>query len=203
MLQHSSLPPTPTADIAEIAGSLQRSWDAKVDRRRWQSLQELLPLPTTWQQYLFSCLVLAIIMAGMGLHILLSVQIARTDLQVRQMRTEYAAIQRRNSELVYAIAQRSSLAQMAQLAAEKGYVPATGRTYVLRSSEAPTASTLAPAGNLPTGDVPTGITPAGAPAPAAPDADWLVQLRQWWQETQQTVTSAANQLWRDVTGRME
>ena len=51
------------------------------------------------------------------------------------MRGEYARVERQNSELVYAIAQQSSLAQMAELATQSGYVPATGRTYIVRDQQ--------------------------------------------------------------------
>jgi hypothetical protein len=206
MLQRSSLPPTSSAEIAD---TLQRSWEATLhDRpliqRRWQALQALLPLPVTWQQYLLSCLVLAIVLGGLALQVLLSVQIARAEFQLRALRQEYAAVERQNSELVYAIAQQSSLEQMAQLARREGYVPATGRTYVLRDPTVrPFEETAAPAGAPLSALANTTRSPVMPRSGQPTEASWLVQTRQWWEGTTDAVTLATNQLWRDVTGRME
>jgi hypothetical protein len=201
MLQRSSLP---TTSPAEIADSLQRSLDRPFDGasfsgRRWQALQGVLPLPVTWQQYVLACLALAIVIAGLCLQVLLSVQIARSGYTLRQLRSDYARVERQNSELIYAIAQQSSLDQMASLALQNGYVPSTGRTYVVRR---PVANAAAPAGAtlaaLP--PVASSSPSAGRPAPAP---SWLDQTYQWWQELQHSVTTVTGQLWRDVTGRME
>ena len=137
MLQRSSLPSTSTAELADTLG---RSLGGRLEEGvRWRKAtgvtwQNLLPLPTTWQQYVIACLALAVVLGGMLMHVLLAVQIAHADFQLRQMQNEYARIERQNSELIYQIAQRSSLAHMAELALQEGYVPATGRTYVVRSS---------------------------------------------------------------------
>jgi hypothetical protein len=159
----------------------------------------------TWQQYLLSCLVLAIVAGGLALQVLLSVQIARAEFQLRSLRVEYAAVERQNSELVYAIAQQSSLEQMAQLAKQEGYVPATKREYVLRNpSVQPFAEREAPAAVTPQSAAPDASrTPVTARSGQAPDGSWLAQTRQWWAGTQDAAVLAANQLWRDVTGRME
>lgn len=199
MLQRSSLPSTSTAEIADtLQRSLrERAWDSG----RWQALQDWLPLPTTWQQYLLACLALGVVCGGLLLHVLLSVQIARADFQLRQMRAEYARIERQNSELVYQIAQQSSLAQMAALAAQQGFAPASGRTYALRSTAVaadPVRSDISP----------QAPPPAPHAAPGQPGADlapptWLEQTGRWWHDSQQAAAAAASQLWRDITGRME
>ena len=97
---------------------------------------------------------------------------------------------------VYQIAQQSSLAQMATLAEAQGYVPTTGRTYVLRGGPLPADSlegnTPAAAARRPAADEP-------ASAPAA----WLEQTTHWWQGLSQSSATAAAQFWRDITGRVE
>jgi hypothetical protein len=206
MLQRSSLP---TTSPAEIADTLQRTLDRTLDGapfdgatwggRRWQALQDLLPLPVTWQQYALSCLALAIVVGGLCLQVLLSVQIARAEYTLRQLRSDYARVERQNSELVYAIAQQSSLSHMASLAAQNGYVPATGRTYVVRrlqDTEAARQGALPPA-------LRDGNPPASVAAPSQGSLTWVERASQQWQELQQSVTTATGQLWRDVTGRME
>ena len=191
MLQRSSLPSTSTAELADtIQHSLaQHVWEGK----RRQAWQNLLPLPATWRQYLLACLALTVVLGGLLLHVLLAVQIADADFQLRQMRQEYARVERQNSEWVYQIAQRSSLARMAQLAAEQGYVPATGRTYVAPGA----ADALLDNG--------TGVAASNRqPAPAEPaPPTWVEGASQWWSNAQVATGAAAGQLWRDITGRVE
>ena len=193
MLQRSSLP---TTSPAEIADSLQRTLDGPFIERRWQALQDALPMPVTWQQYLLACLALTIVVGGMWLQVLLSVQIARSEFTLRQMRGEYARVERQNSELVYAISQQSSLAHMAELATQAGYVPATGRTYIVRGQHSADLPAAAPLGAA-------ALNPVPAPNRLAPALDWLDQTRQWWQTLQQAASTANGQFWRDITGRME
>ena len=206
MLQRSSLP---TTSPAEIADSLQRTFDGPFSGpfsgRRWQAIQDVLPMPATWQQYILACLALTILVGGMWLQVLLSVQIARSELTLRQMRGEYARVERQNSDLIFAISQQSSLAHMAELAAQSGYVPATGRTYIVRDQHAaelpPAAAALALA---PAQAEPVALNPVPASdRRLEPMPGWLDQTRLWWQNLQQSVSTATGQLWRDITGRME
>lgn len=198
MLQRSSLPSTSTAELADtLQHSLaqhslaQHVWEGN-RRQVWQGL---LPLPATWQQYLLACLALAVVLGGLLLHVLLAVQIADADFQLRQMRQEYARVERQNSELIYQIVQRSSLARMAQLAAEQGYVPATGRTYAVPGA----ADEL-----LYNGAGATASSRQPAPAePAAEPPTWVEGASQWWLDAQEATGAAAGQLWRDITGRVE
>ncbi len=206
MLQRSSLP---TTSPAEIADSLQRTFDGPFSGpfsgRRWQAIQDVLPMPATWQQYVLACLALTILVGGMWLQVLLSVQIARSEFTLRQMRGEYARVERQNSDLIFAISQQASLAHMAELAAQSGYVPATGRTYIVRDQHAAELSPAAAALAL----APAQAEPVALnPVPASdrrlePMPGWLDQTRLWWQNLQQSVSTATGQLWRDITGRME
>ena len=201
MLQRSSLP---TTSPAEIADSLQRTLDGPFSGpfsgRRWQAVQDVMPMPATWQQYTLACLALTIVVGGMWLQVLLSVQIARSEFTLRQMRGEYARVERQNSELIYAIAQQSSLAHMAELATQSGYVPATGRTYIVRGQHADDLPAAVPAA---VALAPAALNPVPAPNRLEPALDWLDQTRLWWQNLQQSVSTATGQLWRDITGRIE
>jgi hypothetical protein len=197
MLQRSSLP---TTSSAEIADSLQRSLDRPFAGRRWQSLQDVFPMPETWQQYVLACLAIGMVVGGMGLQVLLSAQIARAELTLQQMRGEYARVERQNSQLVYAIAQQSSLAEMAELATQNGYVPATSRTYIVRSDPAATPAGVA-AGPAVRNPLPTRDRIRPDSTESMPG--WLDRTRQWWQDLQHSMSTTTSQLWRDVTGRME
>lgn len=187
MLQRS-LPSAPTVEIAE---SLQRTLD-----RRWvRSLQDLLPLPETWQQYLVLLVIVLAIVGGMTLQIMLSVQTAQAEFQARQLRTEYARVQRLNSELVFQIANRTGLAQIEPIARAQGYAPATGRVYVRRDQLSPVpiaaATSLARQAVVP------------KPAEPTPPADWLAQGRQWWVDAQQAAQATMTQLTGGVIGGVQ
>ena len=136
----------------------------------------------------------------MLLHVLLSVQIAGADFQLRQLRAEHARIERQNSELVYQIAQRSSLAQMAALAAQRGYVPATGRTYVVRGGEF--TDRTGEVVHLPVA-VASGRPSRTVDEQAPPPVAWLQQAAQWSDDLRQWAGATASQFWRDITGRVE
>jgi hypothetical protein len=174
-----SLPSTAPSDIAQ---TLRRTWD----RPQLRALENLLPLPETWQQYVLACLVIGVVVGGLVLHIMLSVQIAEADFQVRTLRQEVSRIDRVNSELVYQIAQGSNLRQMAQFAVQQGYVPATERTYVVRQTIAQPTDLATP-----------------PPTFAAGPGDWLAPARQWWEQTQQSAADALAQFQRDVSGRVK
>jgi hypothetical protein len=202
MLQRS-LPSTPSAELAD---SLQRTLD-----RRWaRSLQDSLPLPQTWQQYLLSLAITLVIAGGLALHVLLSVQIAEGEYQVRMLRAEVQRIERDNSDLVYQIAMRSSLTQIEIEAAKQGFGPATERVFVHRPQT--TASNVPgllpqPVGansstelNPSSRELTSDWGPAEATGPPA-SQDWLGQGVQWWQSTQQSAQVAVDQLMRDATGQ--
>ena len=198
MLQRS----LPSATSTELAESLQRTFG-----RGWlRPLQKTLQLPTSWQEFMLLLAIVLVVGAGLALHILLSVQIAEAEFEVRSLRAEYERIERQNSDLIYQIATRSSLATIQDQAAQEGFVPATGRTYVFRNqlagmsvpglaSESQTASL--PAQNSPTE---SGVQPGRANAPSQP-VDWQ-QSQQWWQATQESAQTAVDQFLRDVMGRV-
>ena len=171
-------------------------------------MQDSLPFPETWQQYVLFLAITLIFAAGLALHVLLSVQIAEAQYQVRLLRAEVQRIERDNSEVVHQIAMRSSLSQIEKLAVAQGFGPATGRVFVQR----PQLADVVVPGLLPLGVTShTTLNPSsreliGVQAPAVatgpPEAqDWLAQGGQWWQSTQQSLQVTAAQLMRDVTGR--
>lgn len=175
MLQRSSLT-TPTA--TEIAGTLQQT----LERSALRSLQNLLQLPESWQQYLVLLGVIALIGAGIVTQVLLTAQIAEAESTLRSLRSEYQWIQYENSELIHQIATRSSLAQIQRRAADLGYIPATSRTFVYRS-DVPALGMAATITTLPdVASEPEIVIQPGPPTPAQVPAEPVaVEPQPWWE----------------------
>lgn len=133
MLQRSSLPSSvPT----ELTTSLQQTFN-----RRWlESLQEIMWLPENSRQYLILLASTLLIGAGMMVHVQLGVQIAEQRYQVASLTAEQQQIERANSDIVYAIAETTSLYKVRQVALEQGYRPTTQLLYIRRDEV--TASTI-------------------------------------------------------------
>lgn len=127
MLERSSLP---TYVSTELTDSLQQTFN----RRRLEVLQEMLRLPDTYQQYLVLLAGTLAIGLGMLVHVWLNVQIAEARVLVRQLAAERQQIERENSEIVYAIANSSTLARVEAAARQQGFRPVTERAYVRRDA---------------------------------------------------------------------
>jgi hypothetical protein len=125
MLQRDSLPTVVSTDISD---SLQRTFN-----RHWSDmLQETLWLPENYRQYLIVLVVSLTIGAGMMTHVWLSVQIAEQRYLLRELTEKHQQIERENSEIVYAIANTTSLRQIEQSALAQGYRPTINRKYIRR-----------------------------------------------------------------------
>lgn len=161
MLQRSSLP---SSVSTELTDSLQQTFN-----RRWlELLQEILWLPENYRQYLILLVVTLLIGAGMMVHVQLGVQIAEQRYRVANLTAERQQIERANSDLIYAIAESTSLQKVRQVALAQGYRPSTQLVYVRRdevtASSIPglnAAQALLPAEN-------SSVTPAAAEPVAAP-----------------------------------
>ena len=127
MLERSSLP---TYVPTELTDSLQQTFN----RRRFEVLQEMLWLPETYQQYLLLLAGTLAVGLGMLVHIWLTVQIAEARALVSQLAAESQRIERENSELIYAIANSSTLTRVEAAARQQGFRPATERVYVRRDA---------------------------------------------------------------------
>lgn len=125
MLQRDSLPTVVPTDISD---SLQRTFD----RRLSDVLQEILWLPENYRQYLIVLVVSLAIGAGMTTHVWLSVQIAEQRYLLRELTEKRQQIERENSDIVYAIANATSLRQIEQSALAQGYRPTINRKYIRR-----------------------------------------------------------------------
>jgi hypothetical protein len=125
MLQRSSLP---SSISTEISDSLQQTFS-----RRWlELLREMLWLPENYRQYLMLLVVTIVVGAGMVVHVWLNVQVAEQRYLLVQLAEQRERIERENSELIYAIADATSLRQIEQTALALGYRPTTALAYVRR-----------------------------------------------------------------------
>ncbi|HAJ34160.1 MAG TPA: hypothetical protein DCL15_00495 [Chloroflexi bacterium] len=127
MLERSSLP---TYVSTELTDSLYQTFN-----RRWfKVLQEMLWLPETYQQYLLLLAGTLVVGMGMLVHVWLNVQIAEARVLVRQLTAESQQIERENSEVIFAIANSSTLARVEEAARQQGFRPVTERVYVRRDA---------------------------------------------------------------------
>lgn len=156
MLERSSLP---TYVPTELTDSLQQTFN----RRRFEVLQEMLWLPETYQQYLLLLAGMLAVGLGMLVHIWLTVQIAEARALVSQLAAESQQIERENSELIYAIANNSTLARIEAAARQQGFRPATERVYVRRNAVHRDAIRSAGLSSA----APESTTPASSPATAS------------------------------------
>ena len=181
MLQRSGFP---TSIAPEIAPELNPTLTRTV-ARGWRRLAVPLGwLPETWLQYLVLLAVVLGLAAGLAVQVYLSVEIAHAQSRLRALQAEYAHIERRNADLVFAIASRTALERIYTEAEQQGFVPATGRAYVRRdrlttASAAPAVgaatSSSDAAGRAEGGGVRAQVEAIGAPA-APVAASWQDQL---------------------------
>lgn len=213
MLQRSSLPSTSPADIAD---SLQRTLD-----RSWlRSLRDTLRLPGTWQQYMLLLAIALVLGAGMAMQVLLAVQTEQAQFQLSDLRAEYARVGRENADLIYQIADRTSLRRIQEQALKNSFVPATGRLYIFRNQLAGTltgsasgAATGALSNDLAAAppaagavDQAAGVQPSPALGPLESIGRQIDQAGSGWfswtQTAESAVRQAIDQFGRDVMGRV-
>jgi hypothetical protein len=116
-----------------------------------------------------------LICGGLTLNILLSLQIYQIGQQASQLRADYQAVERQNAELVWAIAQHSSLAQLQERALALGYEVPQARHYVATPA-GPDSTAIAPA-SQPASSTHT-VALATTPAQALPTPNLFDQLEQ-------------------------
>jgi len=193
MLERSSLP---TYVSTELTDSLQQTFN----RRRLDVLQELLWLPETYRQYLLLLVSVVAVGVGMSVHVWLNVQIAEEQRLVGQLAAQQQQIERENSEVIFAIANSSTLARVEEAALQQGFKPATARAYVRRESllgasgaqqlTLPAAMSAPPDGNV----AASGFLDAiGRGAGAA--GDWLQQSAAVAAQAASDVTSGFKERW--------
>ncbi|MBX3012841.1 MAG: hypothetical protein KF832_15105 [Caldilineaceae bacterium] len=130
---------------SSIASPVTSEWPASVRRARlpqqWHILRDTLRLPNSWRSFvLFTCGV-AVICAGMFLHLQISTQILQDKMQLSSLQAAELAVEEENSNLVWAIAQETELNKVHERAIALGYQPSLQREYVVIPSNTLAAAT--------------------------------------------------------------
>ena len=126
MFQNSTLPSVSVDITQSIAGSLPRL-------RAWQGLarlDQLLPLPKTFGEYLVWMLMMAGVTALALLQISTTLQISQTQAEVYHLRGQYVLVEQQNAQLLWDISQFTTLERVESEAVAAGFVPALNRRYV-------------------------------------------------------------------------
>lgn len=110
-----------------------------VGRFGWQRVSGFFRLPTTLRGYTAFLAGLIVLAFTMTLHIILSAEIMSLDVQLSNLREEYARIERYNANIVWEIAGYTALDDLHEQAVAAGYVNNIPTEYV----DMPLASTAA------------------------------------------------------------
>ncbi|RIK43141.1 MAG: hypothetical protein DCC55_06575 [Chloroflexi bacterium] len=163
-----------SAVSAELTGSLQQT----LAKGRLRRLEQQIGLPATFSGFLLFALAVTILCACMALLVITSVQTYQARQQIAALERRYREVEQQNAELVWQIAQHTSLEQVRQRALALGYEAPAFRHFVpwpsastttVQSSTATYAATLYPVSSAPT---------------SSDLWDWAVKqfnhIRTWW-----------------------
>jgi len=110
---------TPLADDLPLVG-----------RFGWQRLVGLFRLPTTLRGYMAFLAGLVVLAFTMTLHIMLSAEIMRLDVQLADLREEHARVERYNANVVWQISEHGALDTLHTQALTSGYINNIPTEYV-------------------------------------------------------------------------
>lgn len=162
-----------SAVSAELTGSLQQT----LAEGRLRRLEQRIGLPTTFTGFLLLVLAVALLCAGMALLVITSVQTYQARQQITTLERTYRAVERQNAELVWQIAQHTTLEQVRQRALALGYQPPATRHFAPWSSTSPAIQ--APAATFAANSNAIGEAPTGSDL-----WNWAVEqinrIRTWW-----------------------
>ena len=163
---------------SSVSAELTESFQKTITVDKVRRFEQVLGLPTTLPGFLLLTLAVLLVCAGMALLVMTSVQTFQTRLYITRLEQELNATERQNAELVWQIAQFTSLEDVRRRASALGYEAPTVRHF---------ATVAGAPGNL--GALPS-AQPAANSAPVSPTpADsgawqWLQAqidtIRSWW-----------------------
>ncbi len=138
----------------------------------------MLRLPSTLRGYTAFLASLLVLAFTMTLHIMLSAEIMRLNVQLYELQSEYARVERYNANIVWTVSEHSSLVDLHSEALTAGYVNTIPTEYVdmpvatLFSAPAMGASTTPPGALGTRGSV--GAIDGTVTDPAAPQPQFVV-----------------------------
>lgn len=137
---HANLPPAiaPTIPSGSASGASSAATVHSpltvdiplVGRLRWQRIAGLFRLPTTLRGYMAFLASLLVLAFTMTLHIMLSAEIMRLDVQLYDLKQENARLERYNANIVWEISQHTALDTLHANALQEGYVNNVPTEYV-------------------------------------------------------------------------
>lgn len=196
MFQNSALPSV-SADITQtITGSLPRL-------RAWEGLarlDQLLPLPRTFREYVVWLLMMAGVAALALLQISVNLQISQTQAEASLLQRQYLLLEQENAQLLWEISHFTTLERVQSEAVAAGFVPTLKRRYVPADSSTSFVPAVGPDTALAAGSQsesrPLPLT--DGPETGALDASLLPDL--WddlalaWAEKTQAISSQTHRL---------
>jgi hypothetical protein len=132
MLNRTTLPPT---SLTHKGAGMDEGRDRLVpvlNRERWRRLARVLQLPTTAQGYAVFASCLLILAFTMVLHITLSAEIMRMEVQVFELQQEHARIEQANANMIWRIAGHSALQDIDAYSNAQNYTDNVPVKYVVR-----------------------------------------------------------------------
>ena len=136
-------------------------------RERWRRLADLVYLPESARGFLFFVLGLLVLAGTMAIHVLLSAQLLRLEVQLAAVNSRIDQVERLNDNIVFSITDKAALSQVYVAALQRGYVPLEEPAYVVRDVPA-----------LAQGAAAVGVT--SVPDSASPPTVAQADRRDWW-----------------------
>jgi hypothetical protein len=156
-----------------IAGGLQSTPTAPLSGIRWRSWLEAFQLPTTARGFLAFVLGLLVLAGAMSIHVMLSAEMMRLQLQLDELKEVEARIERQNANLLWQISRRADIQTLFEEAVTLGYKPIEKPIYVFDTTKASAFSTAdSPASRDPMID-----TPDPAATQQNPSPGWVEEWR--------------------------
>ncbi len=157
-----------TSFSQNITTGLQSTPTAPLTGIRWQPLLDAFQLPTTMRGFLAFLFGLLILAGAMSIHVTLSAEMLRLQLQLGELKEMEARIERQNANLLWQISHHTGLQKLHEEALTLGYGPIADRIYVAEPPAAPVEPVEPPATAAP------GETAARQQLPAPG------RVEQWW-----------------------
>ena len=128
MYQRTTLPPLPQA------ADLRDAWNAPLPDNWLEILGRAFRLPQTFRGFMAFSMLLISVAAGVTLQLLLSIQTSALQSELIQLERQLSRIERDNSEIVWRIAQNTSLPDVVLRARRLGFTPVGDAIYFVQQS---------------------------------------------------------------------